>query len=78
MVPASNGAMPLVFSRRELRRRLERAQSLMKQERMDSIMLSGEENFQYFSGVSGTICLYHSITRPAVLIIPVKGEPIAL
>lgn len=70
--------MPLVFSRRELRRRLDKAQNLMKQQRLDVLMISNEENFQYFSGVSGTICLHNSNTRPAVLFVPLSGEPIAV
>jgi Xaa-Pro dipeptidase len=70
--------VPQVFSKREISQRLNRVQRLMREQKLDVLMISNEENFQYFSGVSGTICLHNSNTRPAVLFVPVSGEPIAV
>jgi Xaa-Pro aminopeptidase len=61
-----------------MKNRVDRAQTLIRKRGLDSILISGEENFQYFTGVSGTICLHYSATRPAVVVVPVEGEPIAI
>jgi len=61
-----------------MRKRLERTQELMKREKLDALFISGEENFQYFTGLSGTICLHYSNARPAVLVVPLEGQPIAV
>lgn len=50
----------------------------MKQREIDALFITGEENFQYFTGVSGTICLHYSTTRPAAVVVPVEGNPIAI
>jgi Xaa-Pro aminopeptidase len=70
--------MEPLFSQTELKRRITKIQELLNREKIDVLMISNEENFQYFAGVSGTICLHCSNTRPAVLLIPSEGEPIAI
>jgi Xaa-Pro aminopeptidase len=67
-----------MFSRNEMTHRLERTQELLKREKVDSLFISGEENFQYFAGVSGTIGLHYSNSRPAVIVVPAQGDPIAV
>ncbi|MEM2057127.1 MAG: Xaa-Pro peptidase family protein [Thermoproteota archaeon] len=67
-----------VFSRSEIARRLNSAQALMKRNNIDALLITNEENFQYFTGLSGTICLHYSNARPAILVIPSEGEPIAI
>jgi Xaa-Pro dipeptidase len=71
-------ASPLVFSKGEMKKRVARAQALMKRQKLDAMFLTGEEDFQYFTGVSGTICLHYSTTRPAAVIVPSEGDPIAI
>jgi Xaa-Pro aminopeptidase len=61
-----------------MKNRLTRAQTLVRKHDLDAILISGEENFQYFIGVSGTICLHYSTTRPAVVVVPAEGAPIAI
>jgi len=67
-----------VFSKREMKNRVAKAQALMKRQNIDAMFMTGEENFQYFTGVSGTICLHYSTTRPAAVVVPSEGDPIAI
>jgi Xaa-Pro dipeptidase len=67
-----------MFSRKEMDRRYARARELMARERLDALLISGEENFQYFTGASASLALHYSLTRPSVLILPLDGEPIII
>ena len=71
-------ASPLVFSKREMKNRVAKAQALMRRQKLDAMFVTGEEDFQYFTGVSGTICLHYSTTRPAAVVVPSEGDPIAI
>jgi Xaa-Pro aminopeptidase len=70
--------MGLVFSDAEMRNRVARAQDLIKKEKFDALLISGEDNFQYFTGISGTLCLHASHSRPAVVVVPDDGSSIAV
>jgi len=71
-------ASSLIFSSREMENRIAKAQALMKLRKLDAMFVTGEENFQYLTGVSGTICLHYSTTRPAAVVVPSEGDPIAI
>ena len=47
----------------------------MAEQGLDVLLVSGEENFQYFTGSTGTLAYHYSCTRPAVLVFPREGEP---
>jgi Xaa-Pro aminopeptidase len=67
----------VVFSHRELRRRIEKAQELLKDARIDCLFMTGDENFHYFTGGAGMTHM-RSNTRPNIVIVPAEGEPIAI
>ena len=67
-----------MFSRREMDRRYARAQEGMATRGLDALLVTGEENFQYFTGSSASLALHYSLTRPSVLILPRRGEPVVL
>ena len=66
------------FSDADIRKRWARARAAMAEQGLDALLVSGEENFQYFTGSTGTLALHYSCTRPAVLVLPRDGEPIAV
>jgi Xaa-Pro aminopeptidase len=67
-----------MFSRREMDRRYALAREGMAVRGLDALLVTGEENFQYFTGTSASLALHHSLTRPNVLILPYRGEPVVL
>ena len=66
------------FSDADIRKRWARARTAMAEQGLDALLVSGEENFQYFTGSTGTLALHYSCTRPAVLVLPREGEPVAV
>ena len=66
------------FSKGEMQRRWSAAQACMDAHGIDLLLVSGEENFQYFAGSSASLALHQSLTRPSVLLLPAVGEPIAI
>jgi len=75
-VRSSIPTMPggVVFSPRELRQRIERAQELLKKNQIDCLFLTGDENFHYFTGGAGMTHM-RSNTRPNIVVVPAEGEP---
>lgn len=67
----------VVFPPREMRRRIERAQNLLKKAKLDCLFLTSDENFHYFTGGAGMTHM-RSNTRPNIVIVPAEGEPIAI
>jgi len=67
-----------MFSRHEMDRRYASAQEAMTARGLDALLVTGEENFQYFTGSSASLALHYSLTRPNVLILPRRGEPVVL
>ena len=65
-----------MFSRPEMERRYSRARELMAASGIDALLVSGEENFQYFAGTAASLALHHSLTRPSVFILPMTRDPI--
>ncbi len=66
------------FSKADIEMRWTRARAAMAEEGLDVLLVSGEENFQYFTGSTGTLGYHYSCTRPAVLVFPREGEPAAV
>lgn len=67
-----------LFSRPEMDRRYAAAQAWMTARGLDALLVTGEENFQYFTGTSASLALHYSLTRPNVLVLPRRGEPLVL
>ena len=67
-----------IFSKQDIETRWRRARELMAEAGLDVLLVTNEENFQYFTGTSSTLGLHYSVTRPAVLVFPVSGEPVAI
>jgi len=67
----------LIFSKKEFEHRYERARGLMREQKIDALLMTGEENFHYFTGGAG-MSVYRSFSRPHVVIVPLDGEPMAV
>lgn len=65
-----------MFSQPEMERRYKSARQFMSQQGIDALMISGEDNFQYFAGTSSSLALHASLTRPSIFILPINREPI--
>ena len=65
-----------MFSRQEMDSRYARARELMGRRGIDALLISGEENFQYFAGTAASLALHYSLTRPSIFILPADREPI--
>ena len=65
-----------MFSKEEMERRYTKAREMMAQRGLDALLISNEENFQYFTGTTGTIALHYSNTRPAIFILSMEKDPI--
>ena len=66
------------FSKADIEKRWARARAAMAEQELDALLITGEENFQYFTGSTGTLGYHYSLTRPAVLVFPREGEPAAV
>ncbi|WP_068080571.1 M24 family metallopeptidase [Polycladidibacter stylochi] len=64
------------FEVSEFEERVERAQRMMYEKKLDAIMLTTEPNFRYFTGFRSQF--WHSPTRPWFVVVPAKGKPIAV
>jgi Xaa-Pro dipeptidase len=67
----------LVFSRRELIRRVEQAQRMLEEAHLDCLFLTSDENYHYFTGGAG-IARRGSDARPNIVIVPAEGQPTAV
>jgi Xaa-Pro aminopeptidase len=65
-----------MFSRAEMDRRYAGARELMAARGIDALLITGEENFQYFTGASASLALHYSNTRPSALILSLERDPI--
>jgi len=64
------------FPVEEYQSRLARAQSDMRTEKMDGIVVTAPQNFRYFSGFNSQF--WESPTRPFFIVIPREGQPIGV
>ena len=67
-----------MFTRAEMDRRHAKARELMGPRGIDALLVTGEENFQYFVGTNSSIAPHYSLTRPSIFILPLDGDPIVL
>jgi len=67
---------PRGFTRQEFEQRTERAQRMMREQRLDALLLTTEPNVRYFSGFFSQF--WESPTRPWFVIVPLQGQPIAI
>jgi Xaa-Pro dipeptidase len=67
-----------LFSRREMDRRYAGARVRMAERNLDALLITGEENFQYFAGGSASLALHYSLSRPNCLILPLEGDPVII
>lgn len=73
---AENTAPPHGFDQAEFEARLARAQSAMRDARMDAILLTNEPEVRYFTGFHTQF--WESPTRPWFVLLPLSGKPIAV
>ena len=66
------------FSKEDIEKRHARARDMMAAKGLDALLVTNEENFQYFTGATGSLALHYSSTRPAVLVFPLVGDPVAI
>ncbi|MDC9720789.1 MAG: Xaa-Pro peptidase family protein [Gammaproteobacteria bacterium] len=64
------------FGLAEYEQRMSRAQAMMREQKLDGVLLTTETNVRYFSGYFTQF--WQSPTRPWFLILPAKGKPIAV
>lgn len=64
------------FPKSEFEARVERAQSLMLEQSIDALFFTSEPEIRYFTGFR--TLFWQSPTRPWFLILPAKGNPIAI
>ena len=50
----------------------------MDEQDLDALLISGDENFQYFTGANASLAQHTSLTRPSLCIFPREGEPIVV
>lgn len=74
MMDLSN--IPRGFSASEFQSRMEKAQRLMQQKKLDAILLTTEANIYYFTGFLTQF--WKSPTRPWFVVLPAQGKPIAV
>ncbi len=64
------------FPRAEFEARAERARALMREARLDRLLITIEANFRYLSGFDSQFWV--SPTRPWFLVLPLDGDPVAI
>ena len=64
------------FSNEEFEIRLQRAQELLYQNKLDALLITIPSNLRYFTGIDTNF--WESPTRPWFLVLPLSGTPIAI
>ena len=64
------------FSNEEFEIRLQRAQELLYQNKLDALLITIPANLRYFTGIDTNF--WESPTRPWLLVLPLSGAPIAI
>lgn len=67
-----------LFSLAEMQRRHALAQDRMARQDLDALLITQDENLQYFAGTTPSMALNFSLTRPSMLIIPRQAPPVIL
>ena len=64
------------FSNEEFETRLQRAQELLYENKLDALLITIPSNLRYFTGIDTNF--WESPTRPWFLVVPLFGNPIAI
>ncbi len=64
------------FSNEEFETRLQRAQELLYENKLDALLITIPSNLRYFTGIATNF--WESPTRPWFLVVPLFGNPIAI
>ena len=64
------------FSTEEFEQRLIKAQDVMRQYKLDGILLTTPQNIRYFTGYDSQF--WQSPTRPWFVVVPASGKPIGI
>ncbi len=64
------------FSKEEFETRLQRAQELLYENKLDALLITIPSNLRYFTGIDTNF--WESPTRPWFLVVPLFGNPIAI
>ncbi len=64
------------FDEQEFASRLQRAQAMMFEQKLDALLLTEEHEIRYFTGFLSQFWL--SPTRPWFLVVPLQGKPVAV
>ena len=64
------------FSTEEFEQRLIKAQDVMRQYKLDGILLTTPQNIRYFTGYDSQF--WESPTRPWFVVVPISGKPIGI
>ena len=64
------------FSNEEFEIRLQRAQELLYENKLDALLITAPSNLRYFTGIDTNF--WESPTRPWFLVVPLSGSPIAV
>ena len=67
-----------LFTRKEMDRRYNQAREMMADREIDVLLVTGEENFHYFTGTCASLAFHYSLARPSVFLLPLDREPIIL
>lgn len=66
------------LSRGEYGRRYDRARELMKMKNLTGLLVTGEENFTYFTGSRSLLSWLSYTASPRFVIIPLEGDPVII
>lgn len=69
--------MSMKFSKNEYGLRYKRACSLMEENEVDALLITGEENYTYFSGHQ-TLAPNDTYSRPMLLLLPRERDPVII
>lgn len=67
-----------MFTRAEMDRRCAAARDMMERKGLDALLITGEENFQYFVGTSATLGHHYSLARPSAYVLSLRQDPIII
>src|SRR5437867_3237491 len=70
--------LSFLYPPNELKERREKLQGLMQEKKLDSLLVTNDENFIHLIGAPGPYGQHKSNDRPGAAIIPAEGEPICV
>ena len=55
-----------LFTRKGMDRRYNQAREMMADREIDVLLVTGEDNFHYFTGTCASLAFHYSLARPSV------------